>query len=117
MTDPNAPPERATLNAADSEKALKGLGDLMDESQESCEKMFDCSCNELNELVRLARKAGALGSRLTGESSLLFSLSALLTFAFYRSNRCWVGRMLCITRACPACGFFHQELEGELWAV
>ncbi|KAJ2932504.1 hypothetical protein H1R20_g4582, partial [Candolleomyces eurysporus] len=42
------------------------LGKLMDESQESCAKLFDCSCLELDQLTRLARTAGAFGSRLTG---------------------------------------------------
>ncbi|KAJ2917351.1 hypothetical protein MD484_g3076, partial [Candolleomyces efflorescens] len=42
------------------------LGKLMDESQESCAKLFDCSCPELDRLTSLARTAGAFGSRLTG---------------------------------------------------
>lgn len=49
-----------------SQSVLEQLGQLMNESQESCANLYDCSCPELNELVRLSREAGAYGSRLTG---------------------------------------------------
>jgi galactokinase len=42
------------------------LGVLMNETQESCRELYDCSCPELDELCRIARSAGAKGSRLTG---------------------------------------------------
>jgi galactokinase len=45
---------------------LKSLGDLMNETQDSCRDVYDCSCPELDELCDLARAAGAAGSRLTG---------------------------------------------------
>ncbi|EJU04910.1 Galactokinase [Dacryopinax primogenitus] len=48
------------------DEVLKELGELMDASQESCSKLFQCSCPELDELTQLAREAGAYGSRLTG---------------------------------------------------
>lgn len=38
----------------------------MNESHESCDKLYECSSDLLNELTAMARKAGALGSRLTG---------------------------------------------------
>ncbi|KAG0224045.1 galactokinase [Actinomortierella wolfii] len=49
-----------------AETLFKRLGALMDASQESCHTLFDCSCDELEELTQLARRSGAYGSRLTG---------------------------------------------------
>ncbi|KAI0081041.1 Galactokinase [Panus rudis PR-1116 ss-1] len=42
------------------------LGKLMDASHESCSKVYQCSCPELDELVQIQREAGAYGSRQTG---------------------------------------------------
>lgn len=49
----------------ENDKVIK-LGKLMNESHVSCDMLYECSSPELNELTKMARDAGALGSRLTG---------------------------------------------------
>lgn len=53
-------------NEKESEELLKSLGNLLNDTQESCRDIYECSCSELDELCQLARSAGAYGSRLTG---------------------------------------------------
>jgi galactokinase len=49
------------------EKALlTSLGELLNDTQDSCREIYQNSCPELDELCSLARSAGAYGSRLTG---------------------------------------------------
>jgi len=45
---------------------MSGFGRLMDESHHSCDRDYEISCYELDQLVSLMRGAGALGARLTG---------------------------------------------------
>ena len=45
---------------------LRDLGALMNETQDSCRTLYDCSCPELDELCAIAKRAGAYGSRFTG---------------------------------------------------
>ncbi|KAI9833440.1 MAG: galactokinase [Thelocarpon superellum] len=49
-----------------SSNLAKALGSIMNETQQSCRDLYDCSCPELDELCQLALGAGAYGSRLTG---------------------------------------------------
>ncbi|ETN46094.1 galactokinase [Cyphellophora europaea CBS 101466] len=59
---------RQTLSQSstlDKEKLLR-LGDLMNQTQESCAKTYECSCPEIDDMCSIARKSGAYGSRLTG---------------------------------------------------
>lgn len=55
-------------HVCDSEPAdaLRLLGDLMNQSHSSCRDLYECSCPELDRLVELCLKSGAVGSRLTG---------------------------------------------------
>ncbi|PYO99287.1 MAG: galactokinase [Gemmatimonadetes bacterium] len=45
---------------------LKRFGVLLFESHESCRRLYECSAPELDLVVSTARRAGALGARLTG---------------------------------------------------
>lgn len=50
----------------ENEELLKSLGELLNDTQDSCRDVYDNSCPELDELCELASKAGSYGSRLTG---------------------------------------------------
>jgi galactokinase len=48
------------------EGKLKAFGRLLYESHESCRRLYQCSAPELDTVVAAAKRAGALGARLTG---------------------------------------------------
>ncbi|KAJ5167924.1 Galactokinase [Penicillium canariense] len=48
------------------ERRIHYLGQLLNESQESCRTAYDCSAPEVDEICAIARRAGTWGSRLTG---------------------------------------------------
>jgi galactokinase len=45
---------------------LKRFGQLLYESHESCRRLYQCSAPELDTVVAAAKRAGALGARMTG---------------------------------------------------
>ena len=45
------------------DSALEDLGNLMNQSHQSCAKMYECSHPRLDQLVELAGNYGALGAR------------------------------------------------------
>jgi galactokinase len=48
------------------QKRLTRFGELLYESHESCRRLYVCSSPELDTIVAAAKRAGALGARLTG---------------------------------------------------
>ncbi|XP_063970622.1 N-acetylgalactosamine kinase-like [Lytechinus pictus] len=57
---------KALCNDSSVKDPAQLLGNLMNDSHASCRDLYECSCPELDELVEICKKAGALGSRLTG---------------------------------------------------
>ncbi len=58
------PPQMS--GADDTAAYLAQLGALMNETQDSCRDLYECSCPEIDQLCAIARRAGSYGSRLTG---------------------------------------------------
>lgn len=54
------------VTSDDTTEYNQKLGSLMNETQDSCRDLFECSCAEIDELCTIAREAGSYGSRLTG---------------------------------------------------
>ncbi|VBB76931.1 Putative Galactokinase [Podospora comata] len=58
--------EQQPTNTDDTSEYNAQLGDLLNQTQDSCRDVYECSCKEIDELCSIARKAGSYGSRLTG---------------------------------------------------
>ena len=61
-----SPSSHFDLESSSTETLNKTLGALMNETQDSCRDLYECSCPELDQICVIARKAGSYGSRLTG---------------------------------------------------
>ncbi|KAI9929141.1 hypothetical protein ASPWEDRAFT_357763 [Aspergillus wentii DTO 134E9] len=48
------------------EKLINYLGQLLNESQDSCRTTYECSAPQVDDICAIARRAGTWGSRLTG---------------------------------------------------
>lgn len=67
LEDPsNHPAPQGAGAAADTTAYNERLGALMNDTQDSCRDDYECSCGEIDDLCRIARRAGSYGSRLTG---------------------------------------------------
>lgn len=71
---------RETLSQSESldQDRLLQLGGLMNATQDSCAKVYECSCPEIDDICSIARNAGAYGSRLTGAGWGRFSRSCVM---------------------------------------
>lgn len=72
----SAPPPQTEK---ENTELLQSLGELLNDTQDSCRDIYDNSCPELDELCELARGAGSYGSRLTGAGWVSFNSVPLLS--------------------------------------
>lgn len=62
LEDPSLLPEQSSTTTEYNTK----LGALLNETQDSCRDIYECSCPEIDTICSIAREAGSYGSRLTG---------------------------------------------------
>jgi len=56
----------ALTQGSDTTEYNRVLGHVLNGSQDSCRDKYECSCDEIDRICRIAREAGSYGSRLTG---------------------------------------------------
>ncbi len=77
---------------------MQRLGELMNQSHTEAAELYEISCRELDELVAIGRKEGAIGARLTGagfggfaimlgKRSALPAIRTAIDRAYYAKNR------------------------------
>ncbi|KAH8912629.1 Galactokinase [Coniochaeta sp. PMI_546] len=66
LEHPDKRPKAAGGDDEDTSEYNARLGALLNETQDSCRDVYECSCPEIDELCAIARRAGSYGSRLTG---------------------------------------------------
>lgn len=62
LEDPSQHPDASADTTAYNQK----LGALLNDTQDSCREDYECSCEEIDQICKIAREAGSYGSRLTG---------------------------------------------------
>ena len=121
--DPYTTSSLAVPDEDDPSKALlEQMGDLMNESMRSCQVDYECSCPELDEIVDIARRNGALGSRVTGASSSSSSLRSParrraltdLLFVVVRAGAGWGGATVSLVSE-PDVPRFIEALKTEYY--
>ena len=83
--------EIASTGSSDPTATASQLGELMNQSHDSCRDLYECSCPELDELVRVCQSSGALGARLTGAG--------------------WGGCVVCLVPSATVSGFLTSVSE------
>ncbi|KAK3338164.1 ribosomal protein S5 domain 2-type protein [Neurospora tetraspora] len=62
----NSPSSSSSSSSSTTTDLNSRLGALLNETQDSCREVYECSCEEIDRICAIARKAGSYGSRLTG---------------------------------------------------
>eukprot|EP01138_Halocafeteria_seosinensis_P016450 gb/GECG01016781.1/.p1 GENE.gb/GECG01016781.1/~~gb/GECG01016781.1/.p1 ORF type:complete len:668 (+),score=125.42 gb/GECG01016781.1/:1-2004(+) len=106
------------------EDVLQRLGELMDASHASCRDDYECSVEELDELVNIAKSNGAIGARLTGagwggciiamctESNHPQVLDALKTEYFQRKGIEDTANCLFVSAPSNGAAVYKESSEG-----